>query len=63
VFRDESLELGDQRVVTAKRQIGLDAVFERGEPELLEPPHLALSERLVGEVCERRPAPERERGA
>jgi hypothetical protein len=49
--------------VTAERQVGLDAVLERGEPEFLEPPRLRLGERLVGEVCERRAAPEPERGA
>ena len=42
-----------------QREVGVDAILERGEAELLEPADLGLRPRLVGEVGERRPAPER----
>ena len=47
--------------VPAERELGLDALLERGQPHLLEPLDRDLRERLVGEVGERRAAPERER--
>ena len=47
--------------MAAERQVGLDALLQRGEPQLLEPRGLGLREGLVGEVRERRPAPQRER--
>ena len=59
----ERLELGDQRGVMTEREVGLDAVLERDQPQLLEPRDLVLRERLVGEIGQRRPAPERERGS
>ena len=57
----ERLELGDQPAVLAERQFGLDALLERGEPQLVEPRDRRHGERLVGEVRERRPPPQRER--
>ena len=45
----------------AERELGVDPLLERREPELLEPLDGRLGERLVGEVGERRPAPELER--
>ena len=44
-----------------EREVRLDAVLQRREAQLLESPDLVLRERLVGEVGERRPAPERQR--
>ena len=44
-----------------QREVGLDPLLERDCAELLEPCDLGLGERLVEEVGERRPAPERER--
>ncbi len=41
-------------------EVGVDPLLERGEAQLVEPPDLALRESLVGEVGERRPAPERQ---
>ena len=61
VLADERLELGDQGRVAAERQIGLDALLERQQPELVEPGDLGLRELLVGEVRERRAAPHVER--
>ena len=58
---DERLELGDELGVAPEREVRLDPLLERDEPELLEPGDLGLGERLVEEVRERRPAPERER--
>ena len=49
--------------VTAEREVGVDAPLEGSEPQLLDPPDRRLRERLVGEVGERRPSPERERFA
>ena len=47
--------------VLAQLQVGVEARFERSEPQLLETPDLRLSKRLVGNLRERRPAPQRER--
>jgi len=58
---DEVFELGDDWSVQAQRELGIDPQLERGQPELLEPRDLELRERLIGEVCERRSAPERDR--
>ncbi len=58
---DESLQLADQLVVASQSEICVDPLLERGEPKLLEPGDLRLRERLVREVGQRRPAPERER--
>ena len=44
-----------------EREVGLDPLLERHGAQLLEPSDLGLRERLVEEVGERRPAPERER--
>ena len=45
---DERLELGDELRTAAEREVGVDAVLERREPQLLQPPDLGLEERLVG---------------
>ena len=46
-----------------ERQVRLDPLLDDEQPEFLEARDLDLGERLVGEVGERRPAPEVERGA
>ena len=43
------------------REVGVDAVAEAAEPEVVEARDLGLGEALVRDVRERRPAPERER--
>ncbi len=58
---DECLELSDELGVPAESEIGLDPLLERDRAQLLQPGDLGLGERLVEEVRERRPAPERER--
>ena len=57
----ERLELRDQRGVPAEGEVGVDPPLDREQVHLLEAPDRRLRERLVGEVGERRPAPERER--
>ena len=57
----ERLELADQLRVPSAAQVGLDAVLEQCEPQLLEPADLRLRERLEDEIGERRSAPERQR--
>ena len=60
VLRDERLQLADELLVAAKREIGVDTVGERRQVNLLESPDLRLRKGLVGEIRERRSAPERE---
>ena len=60
---DQCLELSDDLRVAAEREVGVDAILEAGDASLLEAPDLGLRERLVGEVGERRAAPEIERVA
>ena len=42
-------------------ELGIEALLERRETQLLESRDRGLRERLVREVCERRSAPELER--
>ena len=63
VLRGQPGGVGNHVVVRAELDLGLDAILERGEPELVEPRDLPLEEALVREVGERRSAPERERVA
>ena len=44
MLRHERLELGDELAVAAEREVGLDPLFERGEPHPFEPRDLALGE-------------------
>ena len=60
---DEAFQLADELGVAAEREVRLDPPLERRESKLVQPPDRRLRERLVGEVGERRPAPERERFA
>ena len=57
----QRLELADQLGIAAERELRLDPPLDRGQAQLLEPGDLRLSERLVGEVGQRRAAPERQR--
>ena len=58
---DQRLELADHLGVPAELEIGLDPIFERGKPQLRQPPDLGLGERLELELGERRASPEGER--
>ncbi len=60
---DERLQLADELSVAAEREVGLDALFERRQLQLVQARDLALCERLVGEVGQGRAPPEGERPA
>jgi hypothetical protein len=57
---DEDVELGGDRRVAPEREVGLEPVLERRKAQRLQPRALAPGERL-GELGQRRPAPQRER--
>jgi hypothetical protein len=61
VLSDQRLQLTDQLGVGAERKPGLDQLLPRRHAQLVEPGDLALRERLIGEVRQRRPAPQRQR--
>ena len=58
MLADEHLDLTDELCEAAEREVGLEPPLERHQAELFEAENLRLRERLVGEVGERRPAPE-----
>ena len=60
VLGDERLEVGDELIVPAEREVGLDALLEGDHPQLLQARDLRGGEILVSEIGQRRPAPERE---
>ncbi len=57
VLADELLELGDQGRMPAQRELGLDAELEGLQPTLVEPERLGDRKGLIGQVCQRSPAP------
>ena len=57
----ERVELARDVGVVPAREVGVDAVAEGIEPEVVEAGDLGLGEALLGDVGERRPAPEGER--
>ncbi len=61
VLTDERLELPDDVGVSFELEVGVDPLLERDEPKLLEPADLALCERFVGEIGQRRTSPDVER--
>ena len=60
---DERLELRNELGVPAEREIGVNPILERREPELLEAQDLVLGEAVVGEVGERVSSPQGKRVA
>src|SRR5436309_4791778 len=62
MLRSELLELRHDRAVAPRREVGVDALLQRREPELSEPRDLVLGEIVELDVGERRPTPELERG-
>ena len=58
VLADEHLDLTDELCEAAEREVGVEPPLEGRQAELFESEHLQLRERFVGEVGERRPAPE-----
>src|SRR5439155_16827369 len=61
VLRDELLQLAHQLAGAAGRQLRIDSLLERCEPDLLEALDRCPSKRLERQIGERRPAPEAER--
>ena len=61
VLCDQRLELRHQLGVAAKRQLRLDQLLERRQPQLLQPGDLALGKPFVSQIVERPTAPQRER--
>ena len=59
----EALELRHQLDVTTETEVGLDALLDRGEAQLLEPRAAVLGEPLIGEIAQRPTAPQRQRRA
>ena len=63
VVPHERLELREHCNVASERELRLEALLERCEPQLLEPSDCGLRERLVREIGQRRPTPQPERAA
>jgi hypothetical protein len=61
VARNEGFELREQLDVAAEGKVRVDAVFDCTRARFLQPRDLEARPRLVGEVRERRLAPQRER--
>src|SRR5215217_9243555 len=57
----ELLQLRDDERVLAERQARVDALFHRGEAQLLEPGDVSLRERLERDIGQSRPPPQPER--
>jgi hypothetical protein len=55
--RHEGLELAHELYPAAKREVGLDAVVDRGGPHLLEPGDFLRREGLERHIGQRRAAP------
>jgi hypothetical protein len=60
VFGDQRPQLRDQVRVATEREIDVDAEFDRGQPDLLEPGNGRLREVLVSEVGQRAAPPQRQ---
>ena len=58
VLGDQRLELADEVGVAAEREVGLDPLLERREPQVLQPPRLDAARTAPAELGQRRPAPE-----
>ena len=58
---DELLELAHQLSVSAERQIDIDPLFERDQPQILEPRNRRLRRTSRGRTRRAPPAPEVER--
>ncbi len=61
VGADELLQLTDERSVSPRSEVRLDARLERLELQLLKPHDLVCRERLVGQVGQRRAARQAQR--
>ncbi len=57
---DEALQLGDERSVTAERQLRIDSLLEGDEAKLVQPASLVRDDATIANVRERRALPQRE---
>ena len=57
---EQSLELRDHLPMQSECQVGVNALLDRDDAELLEGGYRLLGEGLVGEIRQRRAAPKRE---
>jgi len=55
---DERLELCDHVAVPPIVEVVLDRELKRRQPQLIEPADLGARERLIGDIIERRAAPQ-----
>jgi hypothetical protein len=62
VLGDELLQLGNDLILVARREVGSEPLLEYGKLQLLKPSYLGPGERLVSKVRKRIPTPDRERG-
>ena len=63
VRRDQPLQYADRVVVFAELELGVNSLLDDRLPQLLEAPDLACERRLIGEIRESRPPPQRQRGS
>ena len=63
MFHGQRLQLGDDLAMTSGVQIGVDAGFESGEPDLTETGALAVQPAVRLDIGVGAPAPRRQRGA
>ena len=61
VLGAQRLELRDEPVAVAEREVGRDAVGQRRQPQIVQPRRGGRGEAVVDEVGERRSAPQRQR--
>src|SRR6266508_4171158 len=61
ILCDECFELPNELAAPTELEFGFDSLLQRRQPQLLQPPDLALRKRGVGHVCNWRPVPECER--
>jgi hypothetical protein len=61
MLRRQGLQLPDELALPPEREVGLDPVLDRRQPQVLDARDLWLGEGLVRELPERRPPPQVER--
>src|SRR4051812_15517316 len=60
VLGDQPLKVRKHLAMARELELHLDTVLERGQPQLLEPRDLGLSERVVCNIQKGRPSPQSE---
>ena len=62
VLGDQRRQLARQIGVAAEREVGVDARLHRAQPQILQPGRLRPGGRRIGQLAERRPTPQAQRG-